>query len=298
MDLILHAVDSVGALILAQMKWVLPLAAVFTALSLLTRQACNPGRPWWRSRDILTDTHYCFLLPVFTPYLQSALALMVASLVWSVFGHPDATGDLRHGVGPLSELPFWWQVAIYVIGSDFLLYWAHRMFHDMHLWPFHAVHHSAEDVDWTTSWRAHPVDSLFRGGLVWAVMLASGISPEIMVGLIPFDIVSAAFVHGNLNWTLGPLKYVLATPVFHRWHHSAPEEGGEKNFSPTFAIWDVLFGTFYMPEGKLPQEYGVDDPDFPKDFFGQMIVPFRHFLRNMRQQRPKQAPTAESAKTV
>jgi sterol desaturase/sphingolipid hydroxylase (fatty acid hydroxylase superfamily) len=81
-------------------------------------------------------------------------------------------------------------------------------------------------------------------------------------------------VHANLNWTLGPLKYVIATPVFHRWHHGPPNEGGEKNFAPTFSFWDVMFGTFYMPEGKLPQTYGVDDARFPQGFVGQLVYPF------------------------
>ena len=77
---------------------------------------------------------------------------------------------------------------------------------------------------------------------------------------------TALFVHANLNWTFGPLKYVIATPVFHRWHHGPPHLGGNKNFAPTFALWDYLFGTFYMPEGELPKEYGVDDPHMPQGF--------------------------------
>ena len=86
----------------------------------------------------------------------------------------------------------------------------------------------------------------------------------------------SAFVHANLNWTLGPFKYVLATPVFHRWHHTSPAEGGESNFAPTFAIWDLLFGTFYMPEGKLPETFGVDDPTFPTEgYLAQLIHPFK-----------------------
>lgn len=280
------------AIVAPQLYWAVALAALFTVLSLFSSQSCNPGRPWWKSRDILTDTHYCFLLPVIMPYLQSALALIVMGLAWQVFGQPDPASGPLQGHGPLSALPWWQQALIYVLGSDFLLYWSHRLFHDARLWPFHAVHHSAEDVDWTTAYRAHPVDKLFRGGLVWAIMLALGIAPEIMVALIPFDIISAAFVHGNLNWTLGPLKYVFATPVFHRWHHTGPEDGGEKNFAPTFSFWDVLFGTFYMPDDKVPHEYGVDDPNFPKDFFGQMITPFKMFAARLGRQSETGKPRA------
>jgi hypothetical protein len=82
-------------------------------------------------------------------------------------------------------------------------------------------------------------------------------------------------VHANLNWTFGPLRYFFASPVFHRWHHTMLEEGRDKNFASTFPLLDVLFDTFYMPAGKLPEEFGTGAPDFPEHFWGQMIHPFR-----------------------
>jgi len=86
----------------------------------------------------------------------------------------------------------------------------------------------------------------------------------------------SAFVHANLNWSLGPFKYVIASPVFHRWHHTALDRGGSKNFAGTFPILDVLFGTFYMPKGELPDQYGIGDPAFPQSFGGQLAYPFKH----------------------
>ena len=69
------------------------------------------------------------------------------------------------------------------------------------------------------------------------------------------------------------------------------DQGGDSNFGSTFSIWDYLFGTFYMPEGQLPQEYGVDDPLFPTTWAGQMIVPFQQFLARI-QAPPKPSKTA------
>jgi len=97
----------------------------------------------------------------------------------------------------------------------------------------------------------------------------------VMVVVGPFTIAYSAFVHANLNWTLGPFKYVLASPVFHRWHHTPADEGGDKNFASTFPILDWLFGTFYMPEGKVPTAYGIDDKEFPEGFGSQLLYPFR-----------------------
>jgi sterol desaturase/sphingolipid hydroxylase (fatty acid hydroxylase superfamily) len=82
-------------------------------------------------------------------------------------------------------------------------------------------------------------------------------------------------VHANLDWTLGPLKYVLASPVFHRWHHTALDRGGSRNFAGAFAFWDMLFGTCYMPEHQLPDAYGIDDASFPQGFGSQLLYPFR-----------------------
>jgi hypothetical protein len=80
-------------------------------------------------------------------------------------------------------------------------------------------------------------------------------------------------VHANLNWTFGPLRYLLASPVFHRWHHTLEGEGLNKNFAPTFPFLDLIFGTFYMPPGKLPEQFGNGEPDFPEGFLGQLIYP-------------------------
>lgn len=276
-------IEHLTGLITSHLPWALGLAVLFTALSLFQSQASTPGRPWWNSRDLKTDLQYFFLMPVIAPYFRMASLILISALMHGAMSDADVTDYLTNGRGPISQLPFWAQVAVYMLGQDFLLYWTHRTFHKRVLWPFHAVHHSSLDVDWTTTYRMHPINQMLGSGLVSAVMIVAGVPPAIMIALIPFDIISAAFVHANLNWTLGPLKYVIATPVFHRWHHTGVDEGGDSNFSSTFAIWDYLFGTFYMPEGVMPQEFGVDDPLFPADWTGQMIVPFRQFLDRLQQ---------------
>ena len=119
-------------------------------------------------------------------------------------------------------------------------------------WKYHAIHHSSEELDWISAARFHPVN-LFLGTIgVDVILLMAGISPNTMLWVGPFTTFHSAFVHANLNWTLGPFKYVLATPVFHRWHHTSLEQGGNTNFAGTFPLWDILFGTFRMPEGELP----------------------------------------------
>jgi len=45
--------------------------------------------------------------------------------------------------------------------------------------------------------------------------------------------------------------------LLHRWHHV--REPRDKNFASTFSLWDVMFGTAYMPANERPSDYGIDD---------------------------------------
>jgi len=275
-----------------QIPMMIGLALLFTALAALKNHAASPGKVWWRNPGLGTDITYALVHGVVGPYFnRPAVILVYALLASTLMTEAEVVDFFQHGAGPLKVLPFWGQVAVYVVAADFLYYWAHRMFHGRSLWKFHAIHHSATEVDWTTEYRFHPVNIMLQPAPVAVLMLTLGISPAVLAFLIPFDVVTGAWVHSNLNWTLGPLRYVVATPVFHRWHHTSPAEGGEKNFAPTFALWDWLFGTFYMPEGKLPQVFGVDDATFPTEgYLAQLIHPFK----------PKEAAgvVAEQAKPV
>jgi sterol desaturase/sphingolipid hydroxylase (fatty acid hydroxylase superfamily) len=253
-------------------------AIVFAALSLWSSQACNPGRTWWRNPGLFTDISYMFIVPFVAPYLRMSLMVAGAGVLSGAMTSQQITDYFEHGRGPLAGLPFWGQVAVYTVASDFLLYWTHRFFHGAAFWRFHAIHHSAEDIDWTTAYRFHPVNLWLGSFLVTAIMLFLGVSPAVLLFLVPFDTATAAFVHANLNWTLGPLKYVVATPVFHRWHHTSLAEGGNTNFGSLLSVWDVLFGTFYMPAHQLPSRYGIDEPEFPRGFVGQLVHPFRNLV--------------------
>jgi sterol desaturase/sphingolipid hydroxylase (fatty acid hydroxylase superfamily) len=250
----------------------------FTALALIPGQACNSTKPWWRNPELGTDFCYVALSSAAGRYLAT---FMVEAVVFVLFGLLPTTSLLyllTEG-GPLHRLPFLEQLLLYVVLSDFLLYWIHRVFHGGIFWPFHAIHHAVEKVDWTTAYRFHPINIMFSVYLVAPLMIYLGISAEILALLAPFNIAYSYFVHANLNWTLGPLKYIFASPVFHRWHHIRQPRGGYCNFAPTLAVWDVLFGTFYMPVGQLPNHYGIDNQPVPRRFLQQLVYPFKELVR-------------------
>jgi sterol desaturase/sphingolipid hydroxylase (fatty acid hydroxylase superfamily) len=248
------------------------LAVGFTILT--SYFACNPGRPWWRKRDLLTDLCYWFFIPVITRYLRIGLLIVGAAALFGITTADGLIAFYDNGHGPLSHLPLAAQMIIFLVGEDIILYWTHRWFHGRRMWKYHAVHHSSEELEWISAARFHPINLFLGSVMADVVMLLAGISPNVFVVLGPLTIAHSAFVHANLDWTLGPFKYVIAGPVFHRWHHTAPERGGERNFAATFPILDVIFGTFYMPEGALPDHYGIAEREFPESFGGQLVHPF------------------------
>ena len=73
--------------------------------------------------------------------------------------------------------------------------------------------------------------------------------------MAPVFAIFAILLHANLDWDWGPLRSVVASPRFHRWHHTTAERGGEKNFASTFPVLDLMFGTFYMPKNEVPDRY-------------------------------------------
>jgi sterol desaturase/sphingolipid hydroxylase (fatty acid hydroxylase superfamily) len=278
------------------------LGVVFAALTHLS--ACNPGHPWWRKRELATDILYWFLIPLAARFVRIGLMVMGAAMLFNIHGSEALINFYDDGFGPLAVLPIWAQALTFLVVSDFLTYWTHRAFHGAELWKYHAIHHSSEDLDWISAARFHPVNIFLGTVLVDVALLLAGISPNVMLWVGPFTTATSAMVHANLNWTFGPFKYVLASPVFHRWHHTAADRGGSSNFAGTFPIWDLMFGTFYMPENEMPDAYGVDDQHFPAGFGAQMLYPFRHLLEDwsmFRRSNNKAVPKAvvgKSSKTV
>jgi sterol desaturase/sphingolipid hydroxylase (fatty acid hydroxylase superfamily) len=250
----------------------LGLAIGFTVLTAFW--ACNPGKPWWRKADIATDLCYWFFIPVIARFLRIGLLIVGAALLFRITTADGLVAFYDNGHGPLAALPLWAQMIIFLVGGDIILYWTHRWFHGRRMWKYHAVHHSSEELEWISAARFHPVELFLRSVAADVIMLVIGISPNVLVVLGPLTIAHSAFVHANLDWTLGPFKYVIAGPVFHRWHHTAADRGGEKNYASTFPILDIIFGTFYMPKDELPDHYGVDEREFPTSFGAQLLHPF------------------------
>lgn len=260
----------------------LVLSGIFFVIERIAGRGRNRQQPVLRA-GWLTDVVYLFVTVLVTkPFVRLIIVVPAVLLVIANVVPIETFRSGRYrGFGPLSRQPLWLQtIQIYVL-IDFIGYWTHRMFHDSRLWPFHAVHHSSEDLDWLSSIRVHPVNDLVNKLCQASPVLLLGFNPILTLSAGPVLTFYAIFIHSNVNWDFGPLRYVIATPVFHRWHHSREREAWDKNFGGLLPVWDILFGTFFMPRDRFPENFGICEP-MPAGFLGQLWEPFGWLIRRRK----------------
>ena len=70
---------------------ILPISiALGIVFALLTHwSACNPGHPWWRKREIVTDVCYWFLVPLVARFVRIGLMVMGAMYLYNIHGADD-----------------------------------------------------------------------------------------------------------------------------------------------------------------------------------------------------------------
>src|SRR5436305_14438893 len=100
--------------------------------------ACNPGKPWLRKREIITDICYWFIVPVFARVFRIGLLVLGAGVVFNIHDADGLIAFYDNGHGPLATLPVWLQALLFLAMSDVMLYWLHRMFHGGGFWRYRA----------------------------------------------------------------------------------------------------------------------------------------------------------------
>jgi sterol desaturase/sphingolipid hydroxylase (fatty acid hydroxylase superfamily) len=125
--------------------WLVLMVAIFAPLEYFF--AVRPARRF--HEDWATNLGWYFvnsLVPIFLLGPPSALiALAVHAVV------PTSV------TGAAAGLPLWARMVLAMIVGEVGFYWGHRWSHEIPLlWRFHAVHHSAEHVDFLVNTRAPP----------------------------------------------------------------------------------------------------------------------------------------------
>lgn len=277
----------------AQYKLMISGAALFavsTALILLVEHYV-PAKPGQRlfSKGLVVD----FFWFCATALLVIPLTMPLLRFLRNDLG-PELAGSFTLTV--ILDLPMWMQVIWSFFIGDFLAWFHHMARHKVpFMWPFHAVHHSQQEMNFLTNQRGHPLDRIFSRLIAFlpaAILLPPGVAAPSIVAFAVFLNWYQRFYHANIRMDFGVLRYVLVTPQSHRVHHSSDPDHLDKNYGVIFCIWDRLFGTHVdVPLDRCP-DTGIADREFPTEttvrwyrvpliFMEQWIYPFIDAWRGM-----------------
>lgn len=179
----------------------------------------------------------------------------------------------------IQQWPVIARVLFALIIYDFAVFVPHLIMHKF-FWEFHSIHHAPEEMTWGTAFRVHPFDHILNVMFSTIMLHFLGFQGTVIFLTLTCHGVYNVFTHANIYLSFPkPLRYILASPNYHHWHHAAADEAVDKNLVVMFPVWDIIFGTYYYPDGKPPEAYGVNDPDdranYPKTFLGQLLYPFK-----------------------
>jgi sterol desaturase/sphingolipid hydroxylase (fatty acid hydroxylase superfamily) len=221
-------------------------------------------RPGWT-----TDGLY-FLVSHLLVQASTWLTLLPATVLFAWAVNPELQALVR-------SMPHAAQFVCCAVIADLTQYTLHRLFHRVPwLWPFHAVHHSSQSMDWLAGSRLHVVDVVLTRGFTFAPLFLLGFDTAPLYAYLVFVSLHAVFIHANVSWRFpGWLERVLVTPRFHHWHHATEVEAVDRNFAVHFPWIDRLFGTYYGPLNQWPSGYGLAGNPVPEGFTQQLTFPIR-----------------------
>ncbi len=108
----------------------------------------------------------------------------------------------KNGYGLLSyvSMPGWMVIVIGLLLLDIVIYFQHRLFHQVgFLWRLHSMHHIDPMLDTTSGLRFHPVEIIISNFIKVGTILILGIAPlTVMIFEIALNFLSM-FNHSNLR---------------------------------------------------------------------------------------------------
>jgi lathosterol oxidase len=243
--------------------------AIFIPLEkAFARNPLNVLRSEWRT-DL---TYFCVSHLLIQFFLLFTNAFHTYILGWA---QSDSVTAFAQG------LPVWLQFFACVFIADFFQSITHRWYHRSNvLWKFHSIHHSSKNLDWLAGSRTHFVEAALTRTAVIVPLYLIGFSEPALNAYVVLVGFQAVFVHANVRWDFGPLKYLIVTPQYHHWHHSDNPEYANTNYAVHLPMIDMMMGTFKLPDRMWPETYGVVSGEPPKGFLRQLVHPFSRSARS------------------
>lgn len=171
--------------------------------------------------------------------------------------------------------PVWAQVVLMILAVDFMRYWLHRAAHKTDLlWRLHKVHHSVEQLYWLNTSRFHPIEKALQMLLDSVPFVLMAVDPVVLSLYYLSYATNGFFQHCNIDLRYGLLNYVVGSAETHRWHHSREPREANANYGNTVIVWDLLFGTWFLPADRSIGALGLHQK-LPPSFRALMAAPFR-----------------------
>ncbi len=222
------------------------------------------------------------------------LRLTAITLVWNGLLTWTAAGIALalslDGPGLMTRLgvPYVVQLVGGFVVLDFSFgYLAHRAMHaSPALWRVHKIHHSDPFVDATTTFRNHPLESLWRFLFLIVPIWVLGVPAEAVALQRLLTVVNGVLEHANLRlWAPldRALSLVWVTPSVHKVHHSRDRIETDSNYGNILSIYDRGLRTFTPSDHARAVTYGLDgvDPAEAKSLAKLLAMPFARAPRSI-----------------
>lgn len=228
--------------------------------------------PWNRSHgDLGVDIRHIVTITLVSGLADPAFrALGLVAAIALLGGHTLALWP--------TEWPLLAQLVVALVIGELGQYWMHRMQHEWDfLWRFHALHHSAPRLYWLNAARFHPVDILLNNFMATVPLALLGAGEAVLALWLLFSAVHGIFQHSNMPVRIGPLNWFFSMAELHRWHHSRLVEESNTNYGQNLAIWDLVFGTRFLPaDREPPRDIGLTGLSaYPMSWLDQQLAPLR-----------------------
>ncbi len=257
---------------------------------------------WWRLGCFFSVLALMMLFEWYKPARKSVIGLrqrwsanfglVLASSVLTRLSIPIgltalALYNAQQGIGLFNiiNLPNWLIIVLSLLLLDIVIYWQHRLFHQIpFLWRFHRVHHADAHVDTSTGLRFHPLEILLSIGVKMIAVSALGV-PAMAVLIFEISLNALAlFNHANIrlpNVIEKPLRLILMTQILHRIHHSQVVTETNSNYGFSVIWWDKLFGSYKDKAIKSDNELALGLIEYPEakqnaSFIALLLMPFKN----------------------
>ena len=246
------------------------ITVLFGLISIIILERFVPSRVSWmpNKKDWINDLFYMVLVQIL---LVKFLTFVAGMFLINIFQSYDFTIK--------NIWPKQWNIGIQailmVLIADFFRYWLHRLSHEwIPLWRLHAVHHSPHKLYSMNVGRFHPLEKSIQFVFDALPFIMLGITENVLALYFIFYSINGFFQHCNIKIHLGPLNYVVSGPELHRWHHSKIIKDSNNNYGNNLIIWDLLFGTWYLPKSEEVEQLGLINRSYPMGLIEQLKSPF------------------------